>query len=146
MEGWILRKPIYFLSWFDYVGWCSAHTDCIIAEDEQVAELFLKGVDRYFCLKNIVYCFPRMDKNYVYLNLVSAAVFHNASTRFCDGARFGLGAEVYSSHFVDGWLRLLWYFKCYLFLIMAGEKVGISTGRIHARGPVGVEGLLTMRW
>ena len=68
------------------------HSEAIITEDEEAAELFTMAVD-------------------------SAAVYVNASTRFTDGGEFGLGCEM-----------------------------GISTQKMHARGPLGIEELTTYKY
>lgn len=68
------------------------HSSTIITEDRNEAEIFLESVD-------------------------TAAVYHNASTRFTDGFQFGLGGEL-----------------------------AISTDKLHQRGPIGLQHLVTNKW
>ena len=70
----------------------SGHTDCVVTQNQEVANAFMTLVD-------------------------SGNVFHNVSTRFSDGFKYGFGAEV-----------------------------GISTSKLHSRGPVGLEGLLIYKY
>lgn len=70
----------------------TGHSEAIITENKEIAEKFLKCID-------------------------SSSVYVNASTRFTDGAEFGLGAEI-----------------------------GISTQKLHARGPMGLEQLTSTKY
>ena len=70
----------------------TAHSDCIVTKDIQMANRFAKEID-------------------------SACVYINASTRFTDGSVFGFGSEI-----------------------------GISTNNLHARGPIGLENLLSYKY
>lgn len=73
-------------------NYSSKHSECIVSENQQNITTFMESVD-------------------------AAAVYANASTRFTDGAEFGLGAEI-----------------------------GISTQKLHARGPFALEKLVTEKW
>lgn len=70
----------------------SGHTDCLVGGDAEAFDCFFRRVN-------------------------SAGVYHNVSTRFADGFRYGFGAEV-----------------------------GIATGKLHPRGPVGLEGIVTYKY
>jgi|TARA_B110000908_G_scaffold4756_1_gene6163 glutamate-5-semialdehyde dehydrogenase len=70
----------------------SQHTDCVLTEDQSVANRFMQRLD-------------------------SAILMHNASTQFADGGEFGMGAEI-----------------------------GIATGKMHARGPVGAAQLTSFKY
>ena len=72
--------------------YCGGHSASIITKNDSIAQEFMENVD-------------------------TAAVYHNASTRFTDGGQFGLGGEL-----------------------------AISTDKLHQRGPIGLQHLVTNKW
>ena len=94
LEMIIAAKPVENLSAaMDHIAqFGSSHTDAILTENPEAAQIFAANVD-------------------------SAIVMVNASTQFADGGEFGMGAEI-----------------------------GIATGKMHARGPVGAEQLTSFKY
>lgn len=82
-----LEEAIYHIN-----RYTTHHSECIVTENKEAAEAFLKRID-------------------------AACVYHNVSTRFTDGFEFGFGAEI-----------------------------GISTQKIHARGPMGLNALMSYKY
>lgn len=90
--------------------------------------------------------FPEPSTYFIYVYCFSAAVFHNASTRFCDGTWFGLGTEV-------NW-RNLFSFCCHNVedaIILMVCSLEFVTGWYKYKSDscsrsCGAEGLLTTRW
>ncbi len=97
--------------------------DCEKATDEDFDTEFLcltmaiKSVTSLDAAIDHINAHGSHHKVHFFARIDSAGVYHNCSTRFADGFRYGFGAEV-----------------------------GISTGKIHARGPVGLEGLVTYKY
>ncbi len=88
-----IKTVNHFEDAIDHINtYSSKHSECIVSENEEKIETFLKIVD-------------------------AAAVYSNVSTAFTDGAQFGLGAEI-----------------------------GISTQKLHARGPMALEELTSYKW
>ena len=113
-----------YLLGFDYVkatedDWTAEYDDLIIAirivKDTQEAIDFINEHGSHH--SEAIITENRVTFDYFMRNVDSADILLNASTRFADGFRLGLGAEI-----------------------------GISTGKVHARGPMGMEGLMIYKY
>ena len=101
------------------VDWATEYLDYIVSvQVVENMEAAMAHINRYGSGHTDVIVSPDRARGIRFMDYVdSGDVFYNCSSRFSDGFRYGLGAEV-----------------------------GISTNKIHARGPVGLEGLMIYQW